>query len=389
MNSKKNLVIAIYSLPDYYPPTLNAIEYLSGQYDSISILHRNLTGSSWNYPPNVRLITPKKLYSVKEVENANIFKKIFWFLQFTLDFFSVINRVRPDTILIYDSLPVLSYQLFHSFIKRPKILWYHNHDVIDPQYVRKWSISWLAWKTEKWIFPKLNIFSLPSIERRDFFPVEKLKGKFFFLPNFPSLLIYNKYKVLQNGTTEETKILFQGSIGPLHGLEEIIGILNTCIKGKTIKLFLKGFISDAYKSELLELSAKYGVSDKIIFLPPTGYSKVIENAQTCHIGIGIHKKQDIMNKTLGTSSNKIYEYAASGLPVLLFDNAHFRNHLGQYKWAFFTDCTKVSLIANLEKIILNYPSLSNQARLDFEDKLNFENFIHPVIGYLQNIQIQK
>src|ERR1700730_1925355 len=168
MNSKKNLVIAIYSLPDYYPPTLNAIEYLSGQYDSISILHRNLTGSSWNYPANVRLITPKKLYSVKEVENANIFKKIFWFLQFTLDFFSVINRVRPDTILIYDSLPVLSYQLIQSFIKRPKILWYHNHDVIDPQYVRKWSISWLAWKTEKWIFPKLNIFSLPSMERRDF-----------------------------------------------------------------------------------------------------------------------------------------------------------------------------------------------------------------------------
>jgi len=96
-----------------------------------------------------------------------------------------------------------------------------------------------------------------------------------------------------------------------------------------------------------------------------------------------------MNKTLGTSSNKIYEYAASGLPVLLFDNAHFRNHLGQYKWAFFTDCTYESLIVNLEEIILNYPTLSNQARLDFEDKLNFENFIHPVIVYLQNIQIQK
>ena len=86
---------------------------------------------------------------------------------------------------------------------------------------------------------------------------------------------------------------------------------------------------------------------------------------TYHIGIGIHRKEDIMNKTLGTSSNKIYEYAAAGLPVLLYDNQQFRNYLGKYKWAFFTDCSKASLISALETMERNIQELGKRGQDGF------------------------
>jgi glycosyltransferase involved in cell wall biosynthesis len=388
MKTRNNLVIAIYSLPDYYPPSLNAIEYLSRQYESVAIVHRNISGSNWVYPANVRLISPKNTYPVRVVEKAFLLKKIAWFLKFTLSFFTIIRQTRANTVLIYDALPVLSYRLFYRFIKKPEILWYHNHDVTDPQYIRKWSLTWLAWKSEKWLFPKLDIFSLPALERKVWFPTEKLRGKFFFLPNFPSITIFNRFKIEHKDISGNIRILYQGSIGPLHGIEEVLGILERKIAGKNLELCLKGFISETYKNELESLANQYGVKERLTFMPPTSYSKVIENAQTCHIGLGIHKKQDIMNKTLGTSSNKIYEYAASGLPVILYDNLHFRGHLEQYKWAFFTDCSETSLVEIIEKILLDYTCLSYYARENFSNKLNFEKYFEPVADYLHFIQLK-
>jgi hypothetical protein len=89
-----------------------------------------------------------------------------------------------------------------------------------------------------------------------------------------------------------------------------------------------------------------------------------------------------MNKTLGTASNKIYEYAALGLPVILYDNAHFRETLGQYNWAFFTNTEPESYRQCLHRIISDYPSLSKQAFEDFKSKLCYEHNFEPVKKFL-------
>jgi glycosyltransferase involved in cell wall biosynthesis len=284
------------------------------------------------------------------------------------------RKYRPDTLLIYDYLAILSYRLVYIFAPKPRITWYHNHDVAEKQYIRKHSISWWSWKSEKWIFPKLQIFSLPSIEREFCFPMKSLTGKFVFLPNFPSELIYKNGISDQRNKDPVFKILFQGSIGPMHGLEEIIPLLKERIAGKDLMLVLKGFINPKYLELLKSIAAENNVSGKLLYIGPTDYREVIENGRTCHIGIGIHKKEDIMNKTLGTASNKIYEYSALGLPVILYDNQHFREILGKFEWAFFTDTSSDSLRNCLEKIILDFPRLSSLAVSDFRTQLSFEHY---------------
>lgn len=382
MRSSRILVIAIYSHPDYYPPTLNAVECLAQVYEKVYIVHRNITGFSWKYPDNVELLKTGESINVREAEKKSFFYKLSSFFRFSRLLAATIRKTKAHTLLIYDYMPLLSYRLFRFSIPRPAVLWYHNHDVADPTYLRKYSLSWQAWKTERRIFPELSLFSLPALERKVYFPIEKLKGRFFFLPNFPARMVYGNYNTGEKKLTGDIRILYQGSIGTGHGIEEIIAILNTTIEGRGLNLVLKGFVSEVYKNELLQLAEEYRVKDRIHFLPPTDYSEVIRNAFTCHIGIGIHKKQDIMNKTLGTASNKIYEYMAAGMPVLIYDNDHFRSMLRNRRWAFFTDTSRNSLIECLQSIISDYPALSKAALSDFESEFNFEHYFHELLSIL-------
>jgi glycosyltransferase involved in cell wall biosynthesis len=385
--SNKTLLVAIYSHPEYYPPTLSALENLSALYKDIYVLHRNLHGFNWKYPSNVYLIGPEKQFTPREVERAGVMRKMGWYLAYSRELLRTMRKYKPDTLLIYDFLAILAYRMIDSLAPDPRITWYHNHDVAEEQYIKKNTISWLSWKSEKWLFPKLQIFSLPSVERKRCFPMELLKGRFIFLPNFPSALIYQKNDQVNRFADPVYRILFQGSIGPLHGLEEIIALLKEKITGKDLVLVLKGFISPEYLGQLKSIADFHKVSDKLIYIGPTDYRQVIENGKTCHIGIGIHKKNDIMNQTLGTASNKIYEYAALGLPVILYDNAHFREILGRFAWAFFTDTSQSSLKQCLEDIILNYSSLSNQAAADFCRQLSFEHYFISVKDLLEEGEI--
>lgn len=374
VKKKKNLLVVIYSHPEYYPPTLSALENLSLMYRDIYVLHRNLHGFNWKYPENVHLIGTKKQYAPREVEVAGFLRKLGWYLAFSWKLLKSMKKYKPDAMLIYDYLAILAYRMIYIFAPTPPIIWYHNHDVAEKQYIRRFTLSWLSWKSEKWLFPKLQIFSLPSLERKQCFPMQLLKGQFYFLPNFPSSGIYQKNKADNKFDDPVYKILFQGSIGPMHGLEELIPLLGEKIGGKELLLVLKGFISPKYLNELKSIAVNHRVENKLIYIGPTDYRLVIENGKTCHIGIGIHKKDDIMNKTLGTASNKIYEYAALGLPVILYDNDHFREILGKFEWAFFTDTSETSLKECLENIISDYPRLSAQASRDFTNQLSFEHY---------------
>lgn len=383
---KKILVIGIYSHPEYYPPTLNALEYLSVIYDHIYVVHRNITGFDWQYPANVTLLCAGTPVHVRKAEALSLRFKLRKFFRFTKLLHKTIRRHRPHTILIYDSMALLGLRFLFPLIKKPACLWYHNHDVSEPQYLRKNSLAWLAWKSETWAFPKLDIFSLPAMERQEYFPMQRLRGKFCFLPNFPSQRVYES--VPENGgkSNDVFSLLYQGSIGPEHGLEEIIPFLAAPVMGKTLQMVLKGFIADEYLDELRGIAVQYGVTEQLIYVPPGGYRGVIENARRCHAGIGIHKKQDAMNKTLGTASNKIYEYAAAGMPALVYDNNHFRKTLGGRNWIIFTDTSENSLKAALEQLIAGGHTLGRQALADFQNGLCFEAYFLPLTEYLKTIK---
>jgi hypothetical protein len=86
-----------------------------------------------------------------------------------------------------------------------------------------------------------------------------------------------------------------------------------------------------------------------------------------------------VSKTLGTASNKIYEYAASGLPVILYDIEQFTKYLGVYPWAFFCDASESGLKTVLDQILPVVDTVGMEARNSFEENMNFEKAFQPAL----------
>jgi len=377
----KKLVIAIYYHPEAYPPTLNAINELAKVFDEVYLLYSPHLPNCWVYPDNVKIHANGRQMTVKDQANLPVAKKIFLFAGFCILFLKLAIKHKPKMILVYDALPLLSYHLFKKFLSFNHKIWYHNHDILDYNLISKYSIAWLAFKMEKKAFKYLNIFSLPSEERKKYFNLKKFKGNFFFIPNYPSQKIYDHYYT-EKKITKEAVLIYQGRITESHGLETITSLLNNDINGINLALNLKGIASNEFKQKILNIASANNTADKIKFLGMSAYIDVPIEGNKAHIGIGIFTNNDIMNSTLGTASNKLYEYAAMGLPVLYYDNDYFNKHLGDYNWAVKCKVNEGSILMSITYIIDNYVDLSRQAREDFNNRLNFERCFEPIIQFI-------
>jgi hypothetical protein len=373
---KKNALIAVYSHPEGYPPTLNAIELLSQSFDEIVVVHRNVMMSEWTYPTNVRLVTFGKFTHYSTVSTKGIAWKLWNFISFVWTIVREMRSARPVWVILYEPIAVLAWWFVRPLANREVKVWYHNHDVIlgNENFLSRW-----AFKAQSRLFSSFDKFSLPSNERKQYFPMAQLRGQYHFLPNFPGLYFYDRFfKPRTIGS--EVRLVYQGYISAGHGFEEILAVLKTGIEpGISLKLVLKGYRDEAFLQNLLEKAKELGVFEQMEIHEVTSYQQVPLVASGCHIGIGIQTKTDVMTKTLGTASNKIYEYAGVGLPVLLFDNEQFRSHLQCFSWAFFTDCTPGDLRGKIKLILDDYSRYSYEARKDFKENLNFEKFFSVAI----------
>ncbi len=384
----KKIFLAVYSSLEYYPPSLNALTCLLPHFDKVDILSRHVNKLAWDYDPKVTYTLSGDFVPIRQAEQKSMLWKVWSFLQFTWAMLQIIRKEKPQVVVLYDPFPTLAYSLIRPLLTHKHLLHYHNHDVLEQKYLPRYNLAAWAARAEQNLFDKIDIFSLPSEERKQYFPMDKFKGKYFYVPNVPARSFYGKF-YQSNKATKPIKLIFQGTIAKGHGLEQIISqLLPKKINGKPVELHLRGLLNEEYKNSLLNLATQQGLNAQLIFHGFGAYQDVPKIASQCHIGIAVHTGTDVMNKTLGTSSNKIYEYAAVGLPILLYDNSHFRQHLGKYEWAFFTDLSEQSLVACIEKIMANYETLSAQAHKDFVEHLNFEKYFEPLLAvYSQELRM--
>ena len=185
--------------------------------------------------------------------------------------------------------------------------------------------------------------------------------------------------LLKNKTSKAIRIIYQGFIGTGHSLEQLVEAIAKPLADLKLELILKGSVTPHYKIQLEQLAREVGVEKSLEWIPVGPYKELPCLTRTCDIGIGINWNTDIVNRHQGTASNKIYEYAASGLPVILADTAQFRHYLGKYSWAFFSDGSADSLEKIVRDIHGRNSELAVAARKSFIQELNFEKVFIPVM----------
>ena len=364
--------------PDFFPPTINAILNLAERMDEVVVISRNNSVADYPYPSNVQLKKIGKRVPVREMEKQPLWKKLYYFFDFSFSLLRECKNKRTDLVLLYDPLALFALFLLKPF-GTPKKLWYHNHDLVDVKNQRKYSLGYWAAKFERKGMNHIHYFSLPSRERLSFYPHLKAEIPVFIIPNYPSLKVYKvrpPKSAIENG---KVRIIYQGFIGPGHGFEMITKLLTERINGYQLELVLKGSVSADYKSALDQLAKEYNVSAQVKWVGISAYSDIPMLTRSCDIGIGINVNEDNVSLTQGTSSNKIYEYAASGLPVVVNDSDHFRKYLGNYSWTYFTENNLKSLKEVILSILNDLPAPGECAHEAFKEFLNFESCFIPVL----------
>lgn len=280
-----------------------------------------------------------------------------------------------NKFLCYDAIPLFAVVLLKKVFFRNNFVWYHNHDMPDIKSCRKYSISWFAAKYEKLFMRKIDVFSLPSEDRKQFYSdVDFGNFIYYFLPNFPSVKVFKETK--QNFNGDKLKILYQGSIAPLRAFEEFAHYIKN--SDRSIELNLKGPIRNNYKVELTNYYKELNKYSALVFHDVTTYSCLVGDMVNYDVGLAVQLGFDDVRKTLGTASNKIYEYGACGLPIIVTDNEQFRKYLSSEKWVFFYNKDQDNLEAIFGEILSNYEQLSMMAREAFLTKYNFESYIKNV-----------
>lgn len=375
------VLVLIYNNSILFPPTLNAIHFMAEQYQRVTLVEMvRKEAPAAKYPPNV------EVHQIQHVPD-NYWTRASVFLSFCQKIRQLLKQKKWAFVLLYDSSSALALRLAFPFVQQRPALWYHNHDVTDVKVLIKYTLNHFAYLAENWALTRVKLFSLPSQERRSYFDFSKLKGQYLFIPNYPALRVYNELNVTT--PQNEIRLLYQGRVCEERGLEEIIGMLPMTINGKKVKLDIIGFEDEAFKIVLFNAIEKSGAHDDVTVYAPLAYELLPPFTSQRHIGLGIFLKQDVMNRTLGTATNKVYEYTACGMPFLYHDDPYFNEHYSHMSWALATDLSPASMAQCLSYIDNHYQQLSKEAKENFVQQRNFETVFAPGVQFMRSGKLHK
>ena len=380
------VLVLHFTHPEGYPPALNAINCLSERVDSLKIITTDTLPTNWKYDANVRFALIDGEHDRFEFVKRSKLVKLNRYFQYISLIRSSIKIEKPNLVVIYDNVPFLLYLFATLFLRKRYKLWLHNHDIYPGSHYSKYSINWFSFYAVQKFFYQIDYFSIPSMERKKMFPMARFKGKFFFIPNYPSKKII-KVQLNKNDNWNENKLLkiiYPGSPSIKNGFEELIDIMNEVINKKRITLTIVGETNEKYKKELNAYAKSKGVETQLFFVERVPYTEMPAFLSNYHVGWAMYKPQDMRTETVATASNKIYEFLANAMPIVVYDNEHHREHLSETASTFFTDLTAKSIKDLLVQVDINYTELSAGALIAFEQKDQFEQHFNKVADEILN-----
>ena len=320
MANDECITVAIYTHPEFYPPLLNAIDELAREFANIQIVTRNLYTSSWKYPTAVQMFSSGKAMKIDESEKASTGWKIRSFLRFTRTLYRSLKRRKSTWIMCNDPISLFAFRLIRPFLGYTIKLWYHSHDVAELTSMRKYSVGYFAVRSEQRYFSRIDLFTLPAEARLNFYPTDMLKGKWIVVPNYPSMHRMKPDQTPNLSLNDDLKLLYQGRISDEHGLEELLDFVKS---DPTILLTMVGPGQEVYIRKLKDRIKELGICNRSYILDAVPYEGLQEITRKHHLGLAINKPVNTLYSTAVMASNKIYEYAAAGLPILYFRDHHY------------------------------------------------------------------
>lgn len=383
--ARPRLLVVFYANPDHYPPTFNAVTLLSEHFD-VHVVCRKSDRETRLWPAGVRLtrVGPSRTHA--ESMAVSKAEKLREFLAFVWAVRRALSEQQPAIVLAYEQHAFTAASL--AGCRAPLV--YQRHEVeeldaFDRRSLGGWIGSYALRKSDD---AALLVF--PEAHRAAYYQrFVKLRREPMIVPNFPLRSSFPEpdFALRLPERARARHVLYRGAIGPQNGLREAISAMPHLDAAITLRLC--GASDPAFGHELFQLAITEGVRDRVDL---TGFVQFDElNRQTQRASVGLMLYQPIgTNWTfIATANNKLFEYAACGVPALAPDRLAFQELLGGEAFVELVDETDPKAIAAAVQRILSspeaYETRCRLARRRFEEQFNYERVFQPMLARMREL----
>lgn len=370
-----------YNNPDQYPPIINGTRLLARNGYSVEILCRE-NGGRWevSYPASVRIQRIDK-------RSGSSWREYFGYV------LEVLRRGSNDIALFigHDMHGFLPARLLASRYRRPVL--YHCHDFTERD--RQVPLGGRIVRAFEQRFARTaDLVVVPDRERGRIMAdaLELIKPP-HIAANAPLDSFQGTGAALQAALAEQNKrfdriLLRQGRIGKGHAIEVTI---RSMVRWASRKwgFVLLGWGEPAYQEEILRLAGDLGVAEQLVILPPVGYDHLIAFTPGAHLGSALYEPILFNHAYATTASNKMMEYMACGLPVLLSERPASKSFLERYHCGLAVDVDSLESIAEAVNILLGKPDVAQQMGIEgrkaFEQEFCYERQYAPVLAEIDRL----
>lgn len=369
-----------YNDPDLTPPIVNATRLLCRAGFDVELFCRE-TGEPHrvSYPDAARVIR-------LDYRGKGSWSQFFAFLRETT------SRARRDASFFWG-------HDMHGFVAARIAAWrcrrpfaYHCHDYADPGWMT--AGSHMVHAFERRFARTADAVIIPDAGRAEVIAKDlKLSRPVLVAANAPLLTPLVRRHALREALHARghqfDKVVFrQGRIARGHGIEVTMRSMSLW-QQRNWGFVVMGLSDEAYLKSLDELAHKLGIADRFVVLPPVSYDQILDFTSDADVGHALYEKLHVNNVHIGTASNKVMEYLAAGVPLLVSPNEKLKQLVAESNcgvWADEKDPASIaqginSLLANAE----TQERMGSAARKAFEDTYCYDRQYRPVIDRMHEL----
>jgi glycosyltransferase involved in cell wall biosynthesis len=392
---KPRVGMILYMNPDCYPPTFNAAHLLSEHFDVV-LIGRNYDFPDGEYPPNVSVHRLGRYSPIQQRMNVSPWAKFWEYLNFVFQARHLLKGV--SLIYAYDAYGYTAAYLCQRLLPKNIPIIYQNYE-IETKLPGLSSLTGWVQRAERALINRAKLIVFPDEDRAVFFQkITNLKKTPIIVPNFPRKSFFTLSDDWISIIQERWNLIalfYRGSISEISAMREIIFAASLLKRfNRNIRVEFVGFLGKAEGRSLTNWVEQSEMSDSFSYLGVLPYKDLQIPTVSATVGFALHKNISFDRVACALACNKIYEYAACGLPVIVSDFSTYRDYLGDESWVRFADPEDPTAIASAVQDILSdfkqYREMCLAARQAFEQKFNYELVFSPLISKMQElVDIQK
>lgn len=372
----------LYANPDRFPPTANAAHLLAQEHD-VTILCRDVDTPSLSWPDSVEILRLGDPSSTRERMSANWMAKIAEYRNYVRSIRDYVREKRPALLYAYEP---------HGYVaalrargNAPIPVLYHRHELeaLDQLTLRSFQ-TWI-YRTARRRSNEASFMVFPEAQRAALYAREVPSApEACIVPNFPRLQMFPPFNLDRDELLrrwERRELVYRGALGAANGNLEHVRCLRVARSHPVLR-----FLGDGPEEFLVELKTLIdveAVAERVSLDGFVPYERANALTRQASVGLALYQTNDANLTYSVTATNKLYEYAACGLPVIVPNTAAYRDYLKDETWVLYADPAAPASIADaIDQVFSDrdrYAAMCLAARDAFETRYNYEAVFQPVL----------